>query len=90
MSADIINNFLQRLLELYPQTSAGDALRVEQQLRQQWGGAQVYVCKAAAEGKARRLAVSLAAGVPLAEAMAAAGCSRRTGYRLLTRRWRVR
>jgi hypothetical protein len=90
MADDIIAAFMQRLLELNPQTPADRLLQVEVRLRQEWGGARVYIGKATALGKAQRLGAELAAGVPLREAIDAAGCSRAGAYRLLSRRWKVR
>ena len=90
MGEDIIAAFLRRLLEEYPATSTDSVLRLEQQLRLEWGGARVYIGKATAEGKARRLGAALAGGVPLDQAIRESGCSRSGAYRLLSRRWRVR
>jgi hypothetical protein len=86
MPDDIVRDFLRRLRELHPEQPRDDLLRLEYELRRDWGGAN-YVRKVPATGKAWCLGVSLAAGTGPREAMAALGISRRHGYRLLRRRW---
>jgi hypothetical protein len=86
----IVDDFMRELFALYPQTSVAEALDVATRLHQTWGGERTYIPKAVATQKARALAAELAAGVPLAAAMRAAGVSRRTGYRLLARKWNIR
>jgi hypothetical protein len=85
MADDIIRSFVARLAAY---TTPEEARRVEIELRQQWGGAEVYVPKAPSLPKATRLGAGIAAGLSLLEAFEAAGVSRRHGYRLLARRWR--
>ena len=85
MGDDIIKHFVRRL-EAY--TTPEEARRVEIELRQQWGGAEVYVPKVPSLPKAERLGAGIAAGLSLRAAFEAAGVSRATGYRLLVRRWR--
>lgn len=88
MADDIIDNLLRELRRLAPELSTDAEWKLEQRLRQACGGALVYVRKQPTpSGKVARLAVGLAAGRPLAEVFAAAEASRRTGYRLLARRW---
>lgn len=83
---DIIRDFLRRVRTVATSVSDRDWLHVELDMRQAWGGARPYVAKAPAEGKAARLAESLAAGRPLREAFDAVGVSQRSGYRLIGRR----
>ena len=63
-------------------------LQLEVELRREYGGERAYVAKDSATLKTRVLASRLAAGTSLREAFDAAHCTRRTGYRLLSRRWR--
>jgi hypothetical protein len=67
--------------------SPGAVAALEVALRQQWGGGRVYIQKAPSDRVAAVLAVELAAGATPGQAIAAAGCSSSTGYRLLSRRW---
>ena len=90
MPKDFLEDVLRMFAEAAPNLAPTDVVRIEQRIRQVWGGDRVYICKAAAEGKALRLGDELAAGVPISQAMANAGLKRATGYRLLSRRWRVR
>jgi hypothetical protein len=85
MADDIIRAFVARLLAY---TTPEEAQRVEIEFRQQWGGERHYVAKDVPTLKTWALAGSLAAGATIREAFDAVGCSRRTGYRLLSRRWR--
>jgi hypothetical protein len=91
MGEDIIKDFLRRMLEVNPELPRDSMDRLESALRLEWGGAQVYVAKKRSpEVKMQRLAEGIAAGVPLLEAAAMAGCSRAGAYRLLRRPWRRR
>lgn len=87
---DILDDVMRLLSEQRPDLRPGDLVRVEQQARQIWGGSDVYIAKRTAQGKVLRLADELAAGAPIGQAIRDAGLSRRTGYRLLSRRWVVR
>jgi hypothetical protein len=82
---DVIADLLRRIADLAPPERM-KLLEVE--MRQAWGGERTYISKAPPTLKTWALAGSLAAGATLREAFDAAGCSRRTGYRLLSRRWR--
>jgi hypothetical protein len=82
---DIIRSFVSRLAAY---TTPEEVQRVEIELRQQWGGAEVYVCKAPSLPKAARLGAGLASGLTLREAFDSAGVSYRHGYRLLRLRAR--
>lgn len=81
---DIVDDLLRRLR---PHVTLDEWHRAAYEIRQRWGGAEVYVKKAPAEGKARAIGGSLAAGLTLREAFEAAGVSRRHGFRLVTRRF---
>jgi hypothetical protein len=67
-----------------------EARAVKLAIRQRWGGEKVYVDKATAGGKRDRLGAELAKGTPLVKAVKAAGLSRRSGYRVLSKKWIVR
>jgi hypothetical protein len=83
------DDILAAILREFAHDVSADELRArEARLRVAWGGARVYVSKDVPTLKTWALAGSLAAGATLREAFDAAGCSRRTGYRLLSRRWR--
>lgn len=83
---DLVAQILAAALPDFP---AARAREIALAMRQDWGGQQLYIGKAQAEGKAFRLGTALAAGEPIARAFAAVGVSRATGYRLLGRRWKV-
>ena len=85
MADDIITHFVRRL-EAY--TTPEEARRVEIDLRLHWGGAEVYVQKVPTLQKAAMVFAGIDAGLTLREAFDAAGVSRATGYRLMSRRWR--
>lgn len=88
---DVVKGFMRELLAAAPKLSTDDALKIEVRLREQWGGTRVYIGKATALGKAQRLGSALAAGAgSLREALATTGLSRRTGYRVLSRKWSIR
>lgn len=84
MPGDIVKDFMALVAH---RLDAEEAQRVELEIRQAWGGAEVYVRKAMPpDAKARAIGGSLAAGLALREAFEAAGVSRATGYRLISRR----
>jgi hypothetical protein len=87
---DFIDDVLRIFVEAAPTLRSEQVAAIEQRIRLTWGGEDVYIGKRAAQGKVLRLAEELRAGVDLGQAMCNAGLSRRTGYRLLSRRWRVR
>lgn len=89
MADDIIRAFLDRLALFAP---PAEVTRVAAELRQEWGGARVYVPKKDCDvaGKVQRLAGSLAAGRPLREAMECAGVRKSQGYLYLRLRTRPR
>jgi hypothetical protein len=86
--------FVDELMEVLQSTLSEmkptEAQAVEQTIRQRWGGQKVYVDRALADQKARRLGAEIAAGKPIKQAIKDAGLSRRTGYRVLSRKWIVR
>jgi hypothetical protein len=86
--------FVDELLEVCKETLSHlppkEARALEVAIRQRFGGERVYVDKATADQKARRLGDELAKGVPVKQAIKQAGLSRRTGYRVLSRKWVIR
>lgn len=86
MAKDIIDDLMAQILAAAPGFTPDHAHEVALRIRQDWGGSQVYIRKAPAEGKAFRLGTALAAGVPIAQAVSDLGVCRRTGYYLLRRR----
>lgn len=88
MPNDLLDTLRRALAEF--RIADDTAQKVEIRIREQLGGCRPYVPKATVEGKVQRLAAAVAAGVPLKTAFDTAGVPRRTGYRLLNRRWKVR
>lgn len=85
LADDIIKHFVSRMAAFAPPE---EVRRVELELRQHWGGCEVYVAKDPTRPKAERLGAGIAAGLSLRAAFEAAGVSRATGYRLLKLRTR--
>lgn len=90
MGKDVLDELVRQILAAAPEIPRGAAETAAQRIRQDWGGARVYIKKAPAEGKALRLGTALAAGVPLTQAFAEVGVRRSQGYALAGRRWKVR
>lgn len=90
MGKDVLDELVRQILAAAPEIPRGAAETAAQRIRQDWGGARVYIKKAPAEGKALRLGTALAAGVPLTRAFAEIGVCRSQGYALVGRRWKVR
>lgn len=90
MAKDFLDDVLRVFAEASPTLAPADVMRIEQRIREVWGGEQVYIGKRAALGKALRLGGEVAAGVPTAQAIRNAGLARRTGFRILSRKWCVR
>lgn len=86
--------FVDELLEVLearcPSASPAERREFERDIRQRWGGDRVYIDKATAAGKAQRLGAALAAGASLREAIEKAGLSRRSGYRVLSKKWVIK
>jgi hypothetical protein len=87
MSKDGLDLILDRLRAAAPDYPEDKLRTAALQIRHDMGGGPVYIKKAPAEGKAFRLGIALAAGVPLAQAFADVGVGRRQGYYLVKRRW---
>lgn len=85
MGDDIVKDFARRLAAY---TSPEEVRRQEDDIRRQWGGAEVYIKKAPAEGKVRALSGRLAAGATIREAFEAAGVGKSQGYFYLRLRCR--
>jgi hypothetical protein len=65
--------------------------RVIDRMFTEWGGARIYVAKKnSPEELAYRAGTLLAAGMSMRQMIDELGCSRRTGFRLVNRRWRSR
>lgn len=86
--------FVDELLEVCKDTLShlppSEARALEAAIRQRFGGERVYVDRATAKTKTERLGEELAKGTPIKQAVKAAGLSRRSGYRVLSRKWNVR
>jgi hypothetical protein len=82
--ADIVSDFLDRLKAHAPDLPAAVPQTLECELRQHWGGNEVYVGKRVNRTvRAALVANGLRQRRPLGEVFAQAGVSRRTGYRIL-------
>ncbi len=90
MGKDVLDELVRQILAAAPDIPPAAVQTAAARIRQDWGGERVYFKKAPAEGKALRLGTALAAGVPLTQACAEVGVSESYGYRLASRRWRVR
>lgn len=82
--ADIVEDFLARLVQHVPNIPAETRARLEQETRQHWGGTETYVGKRLSRSTRTSLvAHGLRQQVPLREVFEKAGVPRRTGYRIL-------
>ncbi len=85
--ADIVDDFMTRLLQISPGLTE-TAPMLEAELRRQWGGCEVYVAKRPGQFRQMVIGNALATGHSVAEAVAAAGVSQRHGFRVLAQRQR--
>lgn len=84
--ADLVDDFLQRLIEHCPELPKEKLLTVERAVRDEWGGSTPYIGKGSPSArKEQRLAQALAEGRSLPGAFIAAGVCRRMGYYMLKR-----
>lgn len=82
--ADIIDDFLQRLLAVAPGLAESPALpMLEAELRHTWGGTEPYVAKRPGQWRQMVIGQQLQAGQSMAEAIARAGVRRSRGYEIL-------
>lgn len=82
--ADIVDDFLQRLVATIPGVPPEASAQLERQMRQEWGGTVPYVRRRISRVQQREIiAASLREGAPLTEGFAKAGVCRRTGYSIL-------
>ncbi len=82
--ADIVDDFLGRLSALVPGVDAGAATRLEQDLRQHWGGGKRYVGKHLSDAaRARLIENGIRSGKQLGTVIRATGLSKSTAYRVL-------
>jgi hypothetical protein len=85
--------FVDELLKVCQETLShlppAEARALKRAIQLRWGGAEVYVDKGTSAHKAERLGEELAKGVPIKQALKSAGLSRRTGYRVLSKKWVV-
>jgi DNA invertase Pin-like site-specific DNA recombinase len=86
--------FVDELIALHnalcPSASAKERRDFERGIRQRFGGERHYVDRATAKVKTEKLGEELAKGTPVKQAIKAAGLSRTSGYRVLSRKWNVR
>lgn len=66
------------------------AIKVEMQLRQEFGGTRVYIPKAPLRSKQMLLATAIRSGANIKKAMAMANLARSTGFRVLSSKVRKR
>lgn len=89
MADDIFQRTVKRLKLLHPEVPDREWARREAEWRQYEGGEFHYVKKDPAQGKGLTFAESLAANVPLREALRQVGLKPGTGYaKGFVRRWR--
>lgn len=82
--ADIVDDFLFRLQQHAPGLPPEVPVKLERELRQQWGGNEPYVGKRLSRvTRSTLVAAGLRQSKTLAECFASAGVARRTGYRIL-------
>lgn len=87
--ADIVDRILGRVSELAPDLRRDVLAQVDIELRAELGGCNGgYIAKRPAEQRAWVIGQSLQAGAPLGECFAAAGTTRRHGYKILQRQLR--
>lgn len=79
---DIVLDFLRRILEIYPQTPRETVEKLEDSIRTDWGGGEVYVRKAGVTLKSRRIEAFRALGFRTLDAFEAAEVNPKTGYRI--------
>lgn len=85
--ADIVEDFLNRLAQHAPGIPPETRVRLEQDVRQQWGGSEVYVGKRLSiVTRTTMVSLGLRQQRPIREVFAQAGIARATGYRILGRR----
>lgn len=82
--ADIVDDFLTRLVQHVPGVPHEARVQLESGLRQAWGGTEPYVGKRMSRiTRTTLVAQGLRQARPLGEVFATAGVARRTGYRIL-------
>lgn len=82
--ADIVDDFLIRLVQHVPSVPHEARVQLESGLRQAWGGTEPYVGKRMSRiTRTSLVAQGLRQARPLGEVFATAGVSRRSGYRIL-------
>jgi hypothetical protein len=86
MADDDFLSDVWKVLALHVGTGVAD--RELLQLRQQWGGARLYLKKSPALPTQKELGERIASGLPVRDAFSAVGCSAAWGHRLLSRRLR--
>lgn len=85
--ADIVDDFLGRLAALVPTVDPLAATRLEQDLRQAWGGGETYVGKRLSTSTRQRILESgLRHQRQLGTIIGAPGLSRSTVYRALRKK----
>ena len=83
--ADIVDDFLARLVQHVPSVPHEARVQLESGLRQTWGGTEPYVGKRMSRiTRTTLVATGLRQSRPLNEVFATAGVCRRTGYSILS------
>lgn len=90
MAQRFVDELMEGIASRCPSMSRKEARDIEEWIRLRWGGSREYIDRATAAKKLEKLAAELAKGTPIKEAVKTAGLSRRTGYRVLSRKWLVR
>lgn len=84
---DIVDDFLCRLQQHIPDAAPEVRFAIETSIRKEWGGNKPYVRQAPSmELRTFMVANGLRHAKPLADIFKSAGVSRRTGYRILSRK----
>lgn len=81
--ADIVDDFMSRLLAISPGLAEGIAPMLEAELRRQWGGDTVYVAKRPSQWRTLVIGQALASGSSVDQAISQAGVRRSRGYQIL-------
>ena len=84
--ADILDRLLHALAQAAPGIAPEAILLTEATLRQEFGGCEGgYIAKRAPLQRAVKLGQHLQSGATLQQAISAAGCTKSTGYRIMSR-----
>lgn len=85
--ADFLDHVIKHLRESHKELSAQDLLRLEVNVRQDWGGSETgYCAKRPALQRQLKIGESLQQHKPLADVFMDAGAKRAWGFRLMARK----